>query len=95
MQLFGQLLDLHELAVREGRQIPARRPLFEVLRREEGRHLTGIVGPRGACAAGVINLYSMDKAMAPVVCLPVNGQDGNLWDFGSGSHHMVLPARAA
>lgn len=24
------------------------RPLFEVLRSEEGRHLTGIVGPRGA-----------------------------------------------
>jgi predicted AAA+ superfamily ATPase len=48
MQLFDHLLNLHELAVREGRQIPARRPLFEVLRGEKGRHLTGIVGPRGA-----------------------------------------------
>jgi len=40
MQLFDHLLDLHELAVREGRQLPARRPLFEVLCREKGRHLT-------------------------------------------------------
>ena len=45
---FGHLLELHDLAMREGRQISARRPLFEVLRQEKGRHLTGIVGPRGA-----------------------------------------------
>ena len=45
---FDHLLELHDLAMREGRLISARRPLFEVLRQEQGRHLTGIVGPRGA-----------------------------------------------
>lgn len=44
----GHLLELHDLAMREGRQISAHRPLFELLRQEQGRHLTGIVGPRGA-----------------------------------------------
>ena len=48
MRGFDHLLELHELAVREGQRLPQRRPLFEVLCEERGRHLTGIVGPRGA-----------------------------------------------
>lgn len=48
MENFDHLLDLHELAVREGQRLPQHRPLFEVLREEKGRHLAGIVGPRGA-----------------------------------------------
>jgi predicted AAA+ superfamily ATPase len=48
MTNYDHLLELHELAVREARRMHEHRPLFEVLRREEGRHLTGIVGPRGA-----------------------------------------------
>jgi predicted AAA+ superfamily ATPase len=48
MTRLDHLLELHELAMREGGQISAHRPLFEVLRQEQGRHLTGIVGPRGA-----------------------------------------------
>jgi len=48
MRYLDHLLELHELALREGRQMSAHRPLFEVLRQEQGRHLTGIVGPRGA-----------------------------------------------
>ena len=48
MRSFDHLLELHELAVREGQRLPQRRPLFEVLCEERGRHLTGIVGPRGA-----------------------------------------------
>ena len=48
MTNYDHLLELHELAVREARRMHEHRPLFEVLRSEEGRHLTGIVGPRGA-----------------------------------------------
>ncbi len=48
MTRLDHLLELHELAMREGGQISAHRPLFELLRQEQGRHLTGIVGPRGA-----------------------------------------------
>ena len=45
---FDHLLDLHDLALREGRRLHERRPLFDVLRQEEGRHLIGIAGPQGA-----------------------------------------------
>jgi predicted AAA+ superfamily ATPase len=48
MTNFNHLLELHELALREGRRLQEHRPLYEVLREEAGRHLTGIVGPRGA-----------------------------------------------
>lgn len=48
MAVFDHLLELHALALREGRRLQEHRPLYEVLRQEEGRHLTGIVGPRGA-----------------------------------------------
>ena len=48
MVVFDHLLELHTLALREGRRLQEHRPLYEVLRQEEGRHLTGIVGPRGA-----------------------------------------------
>jgi predicted AAA+ superfamily ATPase len=48
MAVFDRLLELHALALREGRRLQEHRPLYEVLLQEEGRHLTGIVGPRGA-----------------------------------------------
>jgi lipopolysaccharide transport system ATP-binding protein len=38
-----------------------------------------------------LQLYIMDEAMAPVVCLPVNGSDGELCDFTSGDHEITLP----
>lgn len=48
MRKFDHLLDLHGLAILEGQRLTQHRPLFEVLREEKGRHLSGIVGPRGA-----------------------------------------------
>lgn len=48
MTNFDHLLELHDLAIREGRRLQEHRALFEILRWEEGRHLAGIVGPRGA-----------------------------------------------
>jgi predicted AAA+ superfamily ATPase len=43
----SDLMDLHELAKAEGRKYQLKRRLFDDLRRETGRHFTGIVGPRG------------------------------------------------
>ena len=45
---FSRLLQLHELAVAEGRRLPRRRELFERLVAQKGRHFIGIAGPRGA-----------------------------------------------
>ena len=44
-----------------------------------------------SCALAGLHIYIMDEAMTPVVCLPVNGQDGDLRDFGPGRHEIVLP----
>ena len=48
MNQIAHLLELHQLALRDGARHSEKRPLFDTLSRQEGRHLTGIVGPRGA-----------------------------------------------
>jgi predicted AAA+ superfamily ATPase len=45
---YSRLLDLHALASAEGRKLSQRRELFSVIQTEGGKHLIGIVGPRGA-----------------------------------------------
>jgi len=45
---FNRLLQLHELAVAEGKRLPKRRELFARLVVQGGRHFIGIAGPRGA-----------------------------------------------
>ncbi len=38
-----------------------------------------------------IQIYIMDEAMAPVVCFPVNGPNGETHNFLPGRHELVLP----
>jgi predicted AAA+ superfamily ATPase len=42
------LIELNDLALRQGRRYPDRRDSFHQLEQDAGRHFTGIVGPRGA-----------------------------------------------
>ena len=44
----ARLLELHDLAKDECRRYARRRFLYEQMAVDEGRHFTGIVGPRGA-----------------------------------------------
>lgn len=44
----GQLMEFHELAKKEGQKYDRKRSLYKTLTTETGKHLTGIVGPRGA-----------------------------------------------
>lgn len=48
MTNYSRLLELHSLAVAEGSRFSERRELFSTIHAEEGKHLIGIVGPRGA-----------------------------------------------
>jgi predicted AAA+ superfamily ATPase len=48
MNTYPRLLELHGLASGEGRKLIARRELFATIQAEQGKHLSGIVGPRGA-----------------------------------------------
>ena len=44
----SQLIELHELAKKEGQKYDKKRSLYKTLIAETGKHFTGIVGPRGA-----------------------------------------------
>ena len=48
MKNYSRLLDLHTLAVSKGQQVKERRDLFDLIQAEKGKHLIGVVGPRGA-----------------------------------------------
>ena len=45
---FSRLLEFHDLASAEGRKLTARRDLYGTIEADKGKHLMGIVGPRGA-----------------------------------------------
>ena len=44
----SRILELHELAKAECRNYPRKRFMYARMDRAEGRHFTGVVGPRGA-----------------------------------------------
>jgi predicted AAA+ superfamily ATPase len=77
---FSHLLELHELAIREGRQTSARRPLFEVLSQEQGRHLTGIVGPRGAGKTVLLKQIAASDQEAFYLSVDTLDVDADLFD---------------
>lgn len=76
---FKHLLDLHELAVREGRLLKLRRALYEDLSREEGRHLTGIVGPRGAGKTVLLKQLASSEKDSLYLSADVLGEDADLF----------------
>lgn len=45
---YPRLLEFHELASTEGRKLTGRRDLYATIEADKGKHLMGIVGPRGA-----------------------------------------------
>ena len=44
---FNHLLELNELARDDAKRYPKKRELYNVLISDKGKHITGIVGPRG------------------------------------------------
>jgi predicted AAA+ superfamily ATPase len=80
MTNLGHLLELHELAIREGGRTSARRPLFEVLSQEQGRHLTGIVGPRGAGKTVLLKQIAASDQEAFYLSVDTLDVDADLFD---------------
>lgn len=81
MKHFDSLFELHELALIEGRRLQAHRPLFEVLRQAEGRHLTGILGPRGAGKTVLLKQLAVIEKDAFYLSLDTLGEDANLFEI--------------
>jgi predicted AAA+ superfamily ATPase len=48
MAIYSHILQLHDLAVSEGKKHALRRDLYATVATSPGRHFIGIVGPRGA-----------------------------------------------
>jgi len=75
-----ELLDLHELAIREAGEFPRRRFLFDQLSLEAGRHFIGIVGPRGAGKSVLLRQLAASRADAIYVSLDTATPETDLFD---------------
>ena len=45
---YSRLMELNSLAIGEGKRLSGRRELFSKIQSEAGKHLIGVIGPRGA-----------------------------------------------
>lgn len=81
---FDQLLELNDLAIREGQRLQEHRPLYEVLRQEAGRHLTGIVGPRGAGKTVLLKQIAALEEDAFYLSVDTLGEETSLFEIIKG-----------
>ncbi len=75
----SKILDLAELARNEGGRFPKRRALLDRLAAEEGRHFTGIVGPRGVGKTVLLKQLAREKEGAFYLSLDTLG-DADLFE---------------
>ncbi len=59
MTSIARILELHELAKKQCQRHLHKRFIYEKLERHEGRHFTGIVGPRGAGKTVLLRQYAL------------------------------------
>jgi len=77
----ARVLELHELAKRQCEGYPRKRFIYEKLVREEGRHFTGIVGPRGAGKTVLLRQYALSHQDACYLSADTLDPDDDLWDI--------------
>ena len=75
-----QILELHELAKRECRKYTRKRLLYDKMAASEGRHFTGIVGPRGAGKTVLLRQYALAHRDACYIAADTLGPDDDLWE---------------
>jgi uncharacterized protein len=77
----SRLMELHELAKREAEKYPKRRFLWAQVECAEGRHFTGIVGPRGAGKTVLLRQYALAHDDAFYVSADTFEADDDPWDI--------------
>jgi predicted AAA+ superfamily ATPase len=77
----ARVLELHELAKKQSEGYPRRRFIYEKLERQEGRHFTGIVGPRGSGKTVLLRQYARSHADACYLSADALDPDDDLWDI--------------
>ncbi len=75
-----RILELHELAKEEGRRYPKKRRLYDDIEASEGRHFTGIVGPRGAGKTVLLRQYALAHKDACYISADTLEPDDDLWE---------------
>ncbi len=64
MLSFNHLLELDELARDDGKRYPKKRELYSTLISEKGKHITGIVGPRGVGKTIILKQMAVHREKA-------------------------------
>ncbi len=76
-----RLIELHELAKKEAEAYPKRRFLYPSLSQSEGKHFTGIVGPRGAGKTVLLRQYALEHPDAFYLSADVLTTEDDAWDL--------------
>jgi predicted AAA+ superfamily ATPase len=76
-----RLLELHDLAKREGRKCDRRRFLFGRLARPRGKHHIGIVGARGTGKTVLLRQYAREHNDAFYLSADTLETDDHPWDL--------------
>jgi predicted AAA+ superfamily ATPase len=84
MTNFPRLLQLHELAVAEGRRLLKRRELYGQLRAQQGRHFIGIAGPRGAGKSVLLKQWAASDGEAIYLSADTLGPGADLFAVVKG-----------
>lgn len=77
----ARVLELHELARKQCAGCPRKRFIYEKLERHEGRHFTGIVGPRGAGKTVLLRQYALSHKDACYLSADTLAPEDDLWDI--------------
>jgi predicted AAA+ superfamily ATPase len=84
MPNLNDLLQLHELALAEGRRMPRRRELFTSITAQEGRHFMGIAGPRGAGKSVLLKQWAASDDSAIYLSADTLGERADLFAIVKG-----------
>ena len=75
----ARILELHDLAKAECRKYARHRFLFGKLGADEGRHFTGVVGPRGAGKTVLLRQYALANKDACYISADTLTPEDDLW----------------
>ncbi|MDT8390613.1 MAG: AAA family ATPase [Lentisphaeria bacterium] len=77
----SRVLELHDLGKAAASKHPRRRFLYDRLAGSEGRHFTGIVGPRGAGKTVLLRQYALAHSEACYISADTLEPEEDLWDL--------------
>ncbi|MDD2708213.1 MAG: AAA family ATPase [Verrucomicrobiae bacterium] len=71
----SRLIELHELAKKEGEKFPEKRDIFSVIANSSGRHFVGITGPRGSGKSVLLKQLAAQDQDSFYLSMDVLGKD--------------------